>query len=107
MMFKTFGTVVDDTIGNTNTCICVREQSSSVIIGMLRLILRLCCFPAALCTKDSSPSQDEWLRQFDVSLPGCTLKKQVDILALIKQVSHSRFLKNSVIYFLYLVIVLY
>ncbi|KAG8002686.1 Histone-lysine N-methyltransferase 2D [Nibea albiflora] len=40
----------------------------------------------ALCTKDSaSPNQDEWLRQFDVSLPGCTLKKQVDILALIKQ----------------------
>ncbi|XP_026223798.1 histone-lysine N-methyltransferase 2D isoform X3 [Anabas testudineus] len=40
----------------------------------------------ALCTKDSaSSSQDEWLRQFDVSLPGCTLKKQVDILALIKQ----------------------
>ncbi|KAM4737415.1 histone-lysine N-methyltransferase 2D isoform 2-T2 [Anableps anableps] len=40
----------------------------------------------ALCTKDStSLSQDEWLRQFDVSLPGCTLKKQVDILALIKQ----------------------
>ncbi|XP_044068115.1 histone-lysine N-methyltransferase 2D isoform X2 [Siniperca chuatsi] len=40
----------------------------------------------ALNTKDSaSPSQDEWLRQFDVSLPGCTLKKQVDILALIKQ----------------------
>ncbi|CAJ1085207.1 LOW QUALITY PROTEIN: histone-lysine N-methyltransferase 2D [Xyrichtys novacula] len=39
-----------------------------------------------LCTKDGpSPSQDEWLRQFDVSLPGCTLKKQVDILALIKQ----------------------
>lgn len=39
-----------------------------------------------LCTKDgASPSQDEWLRQFDVSLPGCTLKKQVDILALIKQ----------------------
>ncbi|XP_058499397.1 histone-lysine N-methyltransferase 2D isoform X2 [Solea solea] len=39
-----------------------------------------------LCTKDgSSPSQDEWLRQFDVSLPGCTLKKQVDVLALIKQ----------------------
>lgn len=39
-----------------------------------------------LSTKDSaSPSQDEWLRQFDVSLPGCTLKKQVDILALIKQ----------------------
>ncbi|MEQ2228038.1 hypothetical protein ILYODFUR_004601, partial [Ilyodon furcidens] len=40
----------------------------------------------ALCTKDSTSfSQDEWLRQFDVSLPGCTLKKQVDILALIKQ----------------------
>lgn len=40
----------------------------------------------ALCVKDgASPSQDEWLRQFDVSLPGCTLKKQVDILALIKQ----------------------
>nr|XP_040048792.1 histone-lysine N-methyltransferase 2D isoform X2 [Gasterosteus aculeatus aculeatus] len=39
-----------------------------------------------LGTKDSaSPSQDDWLRQFDVSLPGCTLKKQVDILALIKQ----------------------
>ncbi|XP_053706506.1 histone-lysine N-methyltransferase 2D isoform X2 [Synchiropus splendidus] len=35
---------------------------------------------------DGAPvSQDEWLRQFDVSLPGCTLKKQVDILALIKQ----------------------
>lgn len=46
-------------------------------------------FPGALGTTDSpSPSQDEWLRQFDVSLPGCTLKKQVDILALIKQVSH-------------------
>ncbi|KAM7404718.1 hypothetical protein PAMP_012040 [Pampus punctatissimus] len=42
--------------------------------------------PGALCVKDgTSPSQDEWLRQFDVSLPGCTLKKQVDILALIKQ----------------------
>ncbi|CAN9516118.1 unnamed protein product [Ophioblennius macclurei] len=39
-----------------------------------------------LCPKNSaSPSQDEWLRQFDVSLPGCTLKKQVDILSLIKQ----------------------
>ncbi|XP_030590027.1 histone-lysine N-methyltransferase 2D isoform X2 [Archocentrus centrarchus] len=39
-----------------------------------------------LSTKDgASPSQEEWLRQFDVSLPGCTLKKQVDILALIKQ----------------------
>lgn len=37
----------------------------------------------------ASLSQDEWLKQFDVSLPGCTLKKQVDILALIKQVSHS------------------
>lgn len=46
-------------------------------------------FAGALCSKDgSSPSQDEWLRQFDVSLPGCTLKKQVDILALIKQVCH-------------------
>ncbi|XP_049611795.1 histone-lysine N-methyltransferase 2D isoform X2 [Syngnathus scovelli] len=40
----------------------------------------------ALCLKDNASSgQDEWLRQFDVSLPGCTLKKQVDILALIKQ----------------------
>ncbi|XP_029010874.1 histone-lysine N-methyltransferase 2D isoform X3 [Betta splendens] len=40
----------------------------------------------AVCAKDdASSSQDEWLRQFDVSLPGCTLKKQVDILALIKQ----------------------
>ena len=36
--------------------------------------------------EDGSSSQDEWLRQFDVSLPGCTLKKQVDILSLIKQV---------------------
>lgn len=45
------------------------------------------CFTGVLSTKDgASPSQDEWLRQFDVSLPGCTLKKQVDILALIKQV---------------------
>uniref|UniRef100_A0A8C1Y9M7 [histone H3]-lysine(4) N-methyltransferase n=1 Tax=Cyprinus carpio TaxID=7962 RepID=A0A8C1Y9M7_CYPCA len=35
---------------------------------------------------DPSASHDaEWLRQFDVSLPGCTLRKQVDILALIKQ----------------------
>uniref|UniRef100_A0A8C2CGU6 [histone H3]-lysine(4) N-methyltransferase n=1 Tax=Cyprinus carpio TaxID=7962 RepID=A0A8C2CGU6_CYPCA len=35
---------------------------------------------------DTSASQDaEWLKQFDVSLPGCTLRKQVDILALIKQ----------------------
>ncbi|XP_061842110.2 histone-lysine N-methyltransferase 2D isoform X1 [Nerophis lumbriciformis] len=42
--------------------------------------------PGALCLKDNSSStEDEWLRQFDVSLPGCTLKKQVDILALIKQ----------------------
>ncbi|XP_077453292.1 histone-lysine N-methyltransferase 2D isoform X2 [Stigmatopora argus] len=41
---------------------------------------------SALSLKDNaSSSQDEWLRQFDVSLPGCTLKKQVDILALIKQ----------------------
>ncbi|XP_038138588.1 histone-lysine N-methyltransferase 2D isoform X2 [Cyprinodon tularosa] len=40
----------------------------------------------ALCTKDgTSLSQEDWLRQFDVSLPGCTLKKQVDILSLIKQ----------------------
>lgn len=39
-----------------------------------------------LCVKNSAaPSQDEWLRQFDVSLPGCTLKKHVDILSLIKQ----------------------
>lgn len=39
-----------------------------------------------LSTKEStSLNQDDWLRQFDVSLPGCTLKKQVDILALIKQ----------------------
>lgn len=46
------------------------------------------CLAGALGTADSaSLSQDEWLRQFDVSLPGCTLKKQVDILALIKQVS--------------------
>ncbi|XP_035595855.2 histone-lysine N-methyltransferase 2D-like isoform X2 [Oncorhynchus keta] len=47
--------------------------------------------PGALCVKTggiegSSPSQNaEWLRQFDISLPGCTLKKQVDILSLIKQ----------------------
>uniref|UniRef100_A0A673MV53 [histone H3]-lysine(4) N-methyltransferase n=1 Tax=Sinocyclocheilus rhinocerous TaxID=307959 RepID=A0A673MV53_9TELE len=35
---------------------------------------------------DPSASHDtEWLRQFDVSLPGCTLRKQVDILAFIKQ----------------------
>lgn len=47
-------------------------------------------FVGPLCTKDgASPSQDEWLRQFDVSLPGCTLKKQVDILALIKKVCHN------------------
>ncbi|XP_078806750.1 histone-lysine N-methyltransferase 2D isoform X4 [Oryzias latipes] len=40
----------------------------------------------ALCSKDDAASnQDEWLRQFDVSLPGCTLKKQVDILALVKR----------------------
>ncbi len=57
------------------------------------------CFPGAPCAKDSaSPSQDEWLRQFDVSLPGCTLKKQVDILALIKQVSHYRSSENYVNY---------
>lgn len=36
---------------------------------------------------DPSANQDaEWLKQFDVTLPGCTLKKQVDILSLIKQV---------------------
>lgn len=41
----------------------------------------------SVCVKDGAAvSQDEWLRQFDVSLPGCTLKKQVDILSLIKQV---------------------
>uniref|UniRef100_A0A3B1KLR4 [histone H3]-lysine(4) N-methyltransferase n=1 Tax=Astyanax mexicanus TaxID=7994 RepID=A0A3B1KLR4_ASTMX len=32
-----------------------------------------------------SSQDEEWLRQFDVTLPGCTLKKQVDILSLIKQ----------------------
>ncbi|MBN3285215.1 KMT2D methyltransferase, partial [Polyodon spathula] len=31
--------------------------------------------------------KNDWLKQFDVSLPGCTLKKQVDILSLIKQES--------------------
>ncbi|XP_062871993.1 histone-lysine N-methyltransferase 2D [Trichomycterus rosablanca] len=41
---------------------------------------------AVLVKTDQSSSQDaEWLRQFDVTLPGCTLKKQVDILSLIKQ----------------------
>lgn len=38
-------------------------------------------------SESAAVSQEEWLRQFDVSLPGCTLKKHVDILALIKQVS--------------------
>ncbi|XP_055014781.1 histone-lysine N-methyltransferase 2D-like [Boleophthalmus pectinirostris] len=43
-------------------------------------------FPGALCVKNNAtPNPDEWLRQFDVSLPGCTLKKHVDILSLIKQ----------------------
>ncbi|KAK7884311.1 hypothetical protein WMY93_027434 [Mugilogobius chulae] len=43
-------------------------------------------FPGALCVKNETTSNpDEWLRQFDVSLPGCTLKKHVDILSLIKQ----------------------
>ncbi|XP_055079337.1 histone-lysine N-methyltransferase 2D isoform X2 [Periophthalmus magnuspinnatus] len=43
-------------------------------------------FPGAHCVKNNStPNPDEWLRQFDVSLPGCTLKKHVDILSLIKQ----------------------
>ncbi|CAL9703035.1 unnamed protein product [Knipowitschia caucasica] len=43
-------------------------------------------FPGALCSKNNlTPNPDEWLRQFDVSLPGCTLKKHVDILSLIKQ----------------------
>lgn len=52
-------------------------------------MLMLLYLAGALGTVDSaSLSQDEWLRQFDVSLPGCTLKKQVDILALIKQVSN-------------------
>ncbi|KAM9445066.1 histone-lysine N-methyltransferase 2D isoform 2-T2 [Clarias gariepinus] len=43
--------------------------------------------PGPLYVKtDPSANQDaEWLKQFDVSLPGCTLKKQVDILSLIKQ----------------------
>uniref|UniRef100_H3DC79 [histone H3]-lysine(4) N-methyltransferase n=1 Tax=Tetraodon nigroviridis TaxID=99883 RepID=H3DC79_TETNG len=36
-------------------------------------------------SESAAVSQEEWLRQFDVSLPGCTLKKHVDILALIKQ----------------------
>lgn len=56
-------------------------------------MLMLPYLAGALGTADSaSLSQDEWLRQFDVSLPGCTLKKQVDILALIKQVSsHVKF----------------
>ncbi|TSP79504.1 Histone-lysine N-methyltransferase 2D [Bagarius yarrelli] len=35
---------------------------------------------------DPSANQDaEWLKQFDITLPGCTLKKQVDIMSLIKQ----------------------
>lgn len=43
--------------------------------------------PGPLYVKsDPSANQDaEWLKQFDVTLPGCTLKKQVDILSLIKQ----------------------
>ncbi|XP_060794449.1 histone-lysine N-methyltransferase 2D isoform X5 [Neoarius graeffei] len=43
--------------------------------------------PGPLYVKtDPSATQDaEWLKQFDVTLPGCTLKKQVDILSLIKQ----------------------
>lgn len=55
-------------------------------------MLMFCSSTGTLGTSDGvSLSQDEWLRQFDVSLPGCTLKKQVDILALIKQVSrHDR-----------------
>lgn len=46
-------------------------------------------FPA-MKTDLSASNDAEWLRQFDVSLPGCTLRKQVDILALIKQVSFLR-----------------
>ncbi|KAG5282177.1 hypothetical protein AALO_G00053050 [Alosa alosa] len=44
--------------------------------------------PGALCLKPGTVdgNQDaEWVRQFDVTLPGCTLKKQIDILSLIKQ----------------------
>ena len=38
----------------------------------------------------------EWVRQYDVTLPGCTLKKQIDILALIKQVRfHSKMSSRS------------
>ncbi|XP_034028297.1 histone-lysine N-methyltransferase 2D [Thalassophryne amazonica] len=43
---------------------------------------------------DASPNPDEWLRQLDVSLPGCTLKKQVDILSLIKQ-EFQRMMRNQ------------
>lgn len=61
-------------------------------------MLAFSCSPGTLCTKEStSLNQDEWLRQFDVSLPGCTLKKQVDILALIKQVWHPSLLLSFVL----------
>ncbi|XP_048874063.1 histone-lysine N-methyltransferase 2D isoform X4 [Brienomyrus brachyistius] len=36
-------------------------------------------------TPCQNPESADWLKQFDVSLPGCTLKKPVDILSLIKQ----------------------
>ncbi|KAG5838205.1 hypothetical protein ANANG_G00221310 [Anguilla anguilla] len=46
--------------------------------------------PGTLCLKagpaeGSDQDSADWLKKFDVSLPGCTLKKQVDILSLIKQ----------------------
>ncbi|KAI1892243.1 hypothetical protein AGOR_G00131350 [Albula goreensis] len=41
--------------------------------------------PGTTETEGSDQDAADWLKKFDVSLPGCTLKKQVDILSLIKQ----------------------
>ncbi|RXM94880.1 Histone-lysine N-methyltransferase 2D [Acipenser ruthenus] len=43
--------------------------------------------PKAAEGERTPQEKNDWLKQFDVSLPGCTLKKQVDILSLIKQES--------------------
>lgn len=54
------------------------------------LMLMFFFFKSGMKADPSASHDAEWLRQFDVSLPGCTLRKQVDILALIKQVSFLR-----------------
>lgn len=77
---------------------------SFIILKVVFFVFSYALFVFSGMKADTSASQDaEWLKQFDVSLPGCTLRKQVDILALIKQAS---FLRISFMFFVKVLLLL-